>query len=84
MNIVRNDELCKLATNTCSFIEKVKGGIYMFTLLLLSIAFILIFAFIFTVFSVGGAALMIIFGDLIVAIAIIFIIVKLIRKLKNR
>lgn len=56
----------------------------MFTLLLLSIAFILIFAFIFTVFSVGGAALMIIFGDLIVAIAIIFIIVKLIRKLKNR
>lgn len=51
----------------------------MLTLLVLAIAFILIVAFAFIMFSVGGAALLIVFGDLIVAVAVIAFIVKIIR-----
>lgn len=51
----------------------------MFTLLLLSIAFIL-FVLAFIIFSVGGAALMIVFGDLLFAIVVIWLIIKLIRR----
>ena len=54
----------------------------MLTLLLLSIAFILIFVIAFITLSVGGTALIIVFGDLIVAIAIIVLIVKLLRRKK--
>lgn len=52
----------------------------MFTLLLLSIAFILLFVLAFIIFSVGGAALMIVFGDLIFAIVVVYLIIKLIRR----
>ena len=54
----------------------------MLTLLLLSIAFILIFVIAFSTIRVGGTALIIIFGDLIVAITIIGVIVKLLRRKK--
>lgn len=56
----------------------------MLTLLLLAIAIILIFVVVFTILSVGGAALFIIFGDLIFAIAVIWLIIRLIRKIKRR
>ena len=54
----------------------------MLTLLILAIAFLLIFAIVAIVIGAGGVALFIVFGDLIVAIAIIWLIIKFIRRKK--
>lgn len=56
----------------------------MLTLLLLAIALITIVVITFVMLSVGGAAFLIVFGDLIVAIAVIVFIVKFIRNRRRK
>lgn len=54
----------------------------MLTLLLLAIALVFIVGLAVILVGAGGAAILLVFGDLIVAIAVIVLIVKFIRRKK--
>lgn len=55
----------------------------MLTLLLISMAIVLAFVAVIVILGAGGAAIMIVFGDLIVAIGLIVLLIKFIRRKKK-
>ena len=72
------------AEKTTSFIEIQKEVIYMILLTVLIIIAIILAIVAITFLSIGGALFTIIFGDLIVCIAIIVLIIRCLRRRKKR